>query len=339
MPRQLLRQLNSTSDVTHLALGNSLMAAGFKAAAFDADIKPMRAVGFNAALGATDPVEHLMLLRRVLRRGQTLTTVIYGFFDFQLTEPPLATNSDLIGNRAASYYLEPDLALKYYEMSPRDRLEFSLMRHVPIMVERGAIWQKVELMRRAMSQLGMPPVAINRMGQVSDFAMLEAGSPAAFTAHCDRSIAEHAKLSAPILQIIAESKAHGARVVIVEMPMHPFHQRTFYSLPAWNRYRDYVRTLVEQAGAVYLNASDWIERPDEFADHLHLSASGADDFSRRLADYLRDSNAANSAAPAAPLAIDPREIELRSSLETPSDLHRQPRRIVESPTCLDRRPD
>ncbi len=287
----MLRRLNATTDITHLALGNSLMAAGFDAAAFDRDMKPLRVVAFNAALGATDPVEHLMLLRRALSRDPTVTTVIYGFFDFQLTGPPVAANSDFIGNRAASYYLEPELALQYYDLKLRDRLQFDLMRHVPILVERGTIWEKVELIRRAMSQLGMPPVATNRMGQVSDFALLEAESPAAFAAHCDRAIAEHAQLNAPIAQIIGQSKQHGARVVIVEMPMHPSHRQTFYSLPAWNKYRDYVRSLVEQAGGKYLNASDWIEHADEFADHLHLSAAGADDFSRRLADYVRDSTA------------------------------------------------
>ncbi|MDO8431584.1 MAG: hypothetical protein Q7S58_04155 [Candidatus Binatus sp.] len=292
--------MNATDGITHLALGNSLMAAGFSAAAFDRYTKPLRAIAFNAALGASDPVEHLMLLRRALKRDPTVMTVIYGFFDFQLTGPLVAANSDFIGNRAASYYLEPELVLEYSDMSPRDRFDFNLMRHVPLLVERGTIWEKVELVRRAMSQLGMPPVATNRMGQVSDFAMLEADSPAAFAARSERAIAEHAKLSAPIAQIIEQSKQHGARVVIVEMPMHPYHQRTFYSLPAWSKYRDYVRSLVEQAGGNYLNASDWIERADDFADHLHLSAAGADDFSRRLADYVRASNAAPSAISVAP---------------------------------------
>jgi hypothetical protein len=273
------------------------MRAGFESATFDADMKPLRVAGFNAALGASDPVEHLMLLRRALRRDTTVKTVIYGFFDFQLTGQPFATNGDFIGNRAVSYYLEPDLSLKYYKMSARDRIHFSLMQHVPLLVERGTIWEKVERVRRAMSQLGMPPVATNRLGRVADFAMLEADSPAAFAAHCDRLIADHANLSDPVLQIIEQSKARGASVVIVAMPMHPRHQHEFYSLSAWAKYRDYLRTLVERAGATFTDASAWIDRPDEFADHLHLSPSGGEDFSRRLAGYLRESSAASASPP------------------------------------------
>ena len=181
----------------------------------------------------------------------------------------------------------------------------------------------------------MPPVAINRMGQVSDFAMLEAASPILF--RTDRSIGERQSRSIPANHRGIKGAWRASRDG--DVAMHPFHQRTFYSLPRGADIETMCVRWSNRLARFYLNASDWIERPDEFADHLHLSASGADDFSRRLADYLRDSNAANSAAPAAPLTIDPREIELCGSLETPSDLHRQPRGIVESPTCLDRRPD
>jgi hypothetical protein len=35
--------------------------------------------------------------------------------------------------------------------------------------------------------------------------------------------------------------------------------------------------------ATYLSAADGIEQANEFADHLHLARSGANDFSARLA--------------------------------------------------------
>jgi hypothetical protein len=120
VPRQLVHAMESTRGITHLALGNSLMAAGFDAAVFDRYMNPDRAIAFNGALGASSQVEHLTLLREALRRDSTIKVVIYGFFDFQPTESQVMKNSDLIGNLAASYYLEPALALRYYVYgSPR----------------------------------------------------------------------------------------------------------------------------------------------------------------------------------------------------------------------------
>ena len=292
--------MDDTRGLTHLALGNSLMAAGFDSSAFDQYLGSPNAVAFNAGLGSSYPVEHLILLRRALRDHSTINTVIYGFFDLQLTDNSAVTTSDLVGNRAASYYLEPDIALEYYRMSPRDRLAFELLRHVPMFVDRAAIWARVEQARRAMAQIGLPVVATNRFGQVSDFALLEARSSANFNGQCERALRETPELSAPVRQIIRQSQARGARVVIVEMPMSEYHRRTFYSVPGWVQYRDHVRALVEANGATYVAASDWIADPSEFADHLHLAPSGAQDFSRKLAVYCRTNKNARLASQRAP---------------------------------------
>jgi hypothetical protein len=75
-------------------------------------------------------------------------------------------------------------------------------------------------------------------------------------------------------------------VVIVEMPLPPAHQREFYSLPAWQEYRKYVADRVRRCGADYVQASDWINDPSEFQDPLHMTESGAAEFSRRLATTI-----------------------------------------------------
>jgi len=286
VPRQLVRELDATAGITHLALGNSLMAAGFDSSVFDASMAPQPVIAFNAGLGASGTVEQLMILQRALRDASTVKVVIYGFFDFQLTDPPSVTLSDLIGNRAAAFYLDPGLALRSYQMSPSDRLEFELLRHVPMVVERGGIWAKVEKMRREMGEVGMPPVETNRFGQVADFALLEARSPADFASQCERG--QKTRLSQPVVEMIADAHARGAQVVIVEMPMHPYHQSHFYALASWDKYRDHLRKLVEAQQATYLNADDWIEDQNEFADHLHLAPSGAKDFTARLAVRIRE---------------------------------------------------
>ena len=80
--------MDETRGLTHLALGNSLMAAGFDSSAFDQYLGSPNAVAFNAGLGSSYPVEHLILLRRALRDHSTINTVIYGFFDLQLDFVP-----------------------------------------------------------------------------------------------------------------------------------------------------------------------------------------------------------------------------------------------------------
>jgi len=298
VPRRLVRQLDATHEITHLALGNSLIAAGFDPSAFDASMAPMPAVAFNAGLGASGTVEHLMILQRALHDADPVKVVIYGFFDFQLTDPPTATLTDFFGNRAVAFYLDPAIALRTYQMSPVDRLGFDLLRHVPMVVERAGVWANVEKIRRAMGQVGMPPAETNRFGRAADFALLEARSPDDFAAQCEAG--QKADLSQPILQMIADAHAHGAQVVIVEMPMHPYHQTHFYALPAWDQYRDHLRKLVAAQHATYLNAADWIQDPDEFADHLHLAPSGAKDFSRRLAVKIREMNFSSTTAATTP---------------------------------------
>ena len=286
VPRQLVRQIDAAQGITHLALGNSLIAAGFDPPAFDASMAPQPAVAFNAGLGASATVEHLMILQRALRDEKKVQVVIYGFFDFQLTDAPSATLTDFFGNRAAAFYLDPGLALRTYQMSPSDRLEFDLLRHVPMVVERAGIWANVEKMRRAMGEVGMPPADSNRFGRAGDFALLEARSPADFASQCE--LGQKASLSQPVLEMIADAHARGAQVVVVEMPMHPYHQSHFYALDAWDKYRGHLRKLVEAQHATYLNAADWIRDANEFADHLHLTPSGARDFSRRLAAKIRE---------------------------------------------------
>lgn len=287
VPRQLIQGIESSPRITQLALGNSLMAAGFDAPVFDRYMRPPRSYAFNAGLGASSPVEHLMLLRLAIRHDPAIEQVIYGFFDFQLTEPPAIRNQDLIGNLAASYYLEPGIALKYYQMDARDRLEFRVMRLFPMLVERGTLWEKIELWRRAVGEIGMPRTMTNQFGRVHDFELLEARSSAAFARQCEESSKPAVGLQAPIAEIIRESRARGAKVVFVEMPMSPYHRETFYRLASWDRYRQKLRGLIDDAGAEYVSASDWIQNPDEFADNLHLAPAGAEDFSRHLALYLR----------------------------------------------------
>jgi hypothetical protein len=130
----------------------------------------------DMAMGASNPAEHLLRLRAALRDDDHARLLLYGFYDFQLADPVAVTFSDLIGNHDLLYYDEPEFARRYYSMSRYDATGFEIARRFPLLAERGAIWAKVEQVRRAISQQGMPTQATNPFGRVADFTLLEAKS-------------------------------------------------------------------------------------------------------------------------------------------------------------------
>ena len=92
----------------------------------------------DMAMGASNPAEHLLRLRAALRDDDHARLLLYGFYDFQLTDPVAVTFSDLIGNHDLLYYDEPEFARRYYSMSRYDATGFEIARRFPLLAERGA---------------------------------------------------------------------------------------------------------------------------------------------------------------------------------------------------------
>jgi len=288
VPRQRIRVIVSApKSIDVLGMGNSLMAAGFDPAAFEEKwAKAGRScTAVNGALGATGPIEHLALTR-LAYRGHSVAILVYGFFDQQLASNVAVKNSEIIGNHSMLYYLEPELTLRYAGFDLCDRLLFRAYSSLALLRERGAIWAKVERLRRTMASVGTPGEQTNQFGRAADFALLEANDSRAFRLSCERVIRSNQFLSAPVAALFRQALQQGSMVVVVEMPMHPEHIKRFYDQPIWADFRTKTRQYVERTGASYLNASTWIQDKSMFEDHLHLSAAGAHDFSQRLAEYL-----------------------------------------------------
>lgn len=127
--------------------------------------------------------------------------------------------------------------------------------------ERGAVWGKVELVRRAISQQGMPAEARNQFGRAGDVTLLEAKSRDEFEQHC--AAASQTTLNAPVAEIIREAQEKGIRVVFIVMLLTPRRVRLSYGATAWASYQQHIRQLLD----------------------LHLS-QGPEEFSRRLAAAL-----------------------------------------------------
>jgi hypothetical protein len=269
-------------------LGNSLIEAGCDASAFQsawsqASTSP---VAVNLGLGATTPVEHYLILKRAFSQPAHIKYVIYGFFDDQLNVPPSGNWDDLIGNRALSYYFPRDAAAFYEPNSRLAAYQMVLTEHVPMLAERSSLWDKVELFRRHLDQIGMPKQKVNRFGRVGDFNALEASDVPSFTERCEAIVHARENFSAPIQAMIDLAHQHGAKFYFVEMPMSPRHLQTFYSLPVWARTRVYLQSLASRKDVTYITASGWVPDSTDFEDTVHLNEQGAKAFSAQLATVM-----------------------------------------------------
>ena len=279
IPRQMARRIDQSPRITDLFAGNSLMAAGFEAEPFERACPGRRVL--NIGLGSSSPVEHDILLRRSLRLEPN--RVYYGFFDAQLIDPMPGEWGDLVGNRAMAYYLDLEVAIRFY--AAEDPLRAGLMRVVslmPMVVERYAIWARVEKLRRRLSGIGYPTGPSNRFGRAEDFRLLEFADAAEFRRACQSAVDDRKPLIPPVLDMLRIAREHKIKLTVVEMPMTSDHRRRFYDQPEWARLRRSLEDQVRREGGSYLVASDWVG-DDGFADHLHLNAKGAAQFSRRIA--------------------------------------------------------
>jgi hypothetical protein len=284
-PRQVMRHARQSQSASVVALGNSLVAAGFDEAAFDsgAGLSAPRGSA-NLGLGATTPVEHLLLLRYALSHGIRPHLVLYGFYDFQLTTPVQFTTSELFGNHAMLYYVEPLYARRFYSLPLHDAFQFRAMHSLPMFADRGAIWAKVEILRRAIAQQGMPAELSNSMGRAADFSLLEAADTNDFRRQCEAGL--NLPLIPPVSELLRQAHDLGVTVAVVEMPMREQHRRIFYRTACWSQYTTHIRNLLAPFGAIYVDASGWIQDESLFDDPLHLSEGGAAQFSQRLGGVL-----------------------------------------------------
>jgi hypothetical protein len=286
VPRRLMRHARESESAVVLALGNSLIVAGFDEAAFDADAGLSAPRGAaNLGIGATAPVEHLLLLRYALAHGMRPHLVVYGFYDFQLTAPTIFATSDLIGNNAMLYYVEPLYARGFYTLSRHDAFEFRAMYSYPMFADRGAVWAKIEMLRRALAQQGMPSERTNRFGRVSDFSQLESANADGFRRQCEASM--NLPLAPAVGELVRQSNVAGATIALVAMPMRQAHRNLFYGTRCWSEYVTRIGSLLEPSTANFIDASSWIQDDSLFDDAMHLSPGGADQFSRRLGNTIK----------------------------------------------------
>jgi hypothetical protein len=285
-----LDQIRTSQNPNLLFVGNSLLDGRVDgdAIASVSTAVPLRPL--NAALGATNSPEHLLLFDYATRIHPGIRTLVIGFFDLGLTSGETDHVMSLTGNRILGFdsRFSPREVADAYRFGPADRIELAMLRRFPLVANRANIWKYVELLRRHMGTMGMPSVATNSMGNVGDFSALEASSPSSFDTQIASYLAHPGSFN-PSYETIAEhARANGIQVVLVAMPMSPSHWNAFYSRPSWNRYLETIQSIATRRGFRFIDASGWMPSEDKFVDHLHMSHAAAHEFSLRIGHQIDD---------------------------------------------------
>jgi hypothetical protein len=288
------RKLDAVRDSQNpnlVFIGNSLLDGrvdenAFAKAARGADYRPL-----NSALGATRPPEQELLFDYSTQSHPGIRTLVLGFFDLQLTTQDQSRVTDLTGNRMVGIdrrFPASEVA-SVYKFGMLDRMELEAIRYMPMAANRANLWKYVELLRRSMEAMGMPPIQSNGMGRVADLAALEFGSLDSFDAQARTFIAHPDHFDTNYESMISQAHRSGMNIVILLMPMSPYHQATFYERPIWRQYIASVKALADRSGIRWIDASGWLPAEDDFVDHLHMSQDAAHNFSVRLGEALSES--------------------------------------------------
>ena len=279
-----LEAIRGAQNPNLLFVGNSLLDTRVDAPAIEAaSSHGLHLVPLDSALGATEPPDQLLLFNYSTQCHPGMRMMVLGIYDFQLTAPNHSRLSDLTGNRvlAIDHRFPVSEIAAVYGFDRFEQAEFEAMRVLPVVAYRTNAWKYTELLRRKMGSMGMPVVASNSMGQVNDFAALEANSVEDFDAQA-RAFLANPTLNKSYESMFSQAQSTGMKIIVVVMPMSPSHRQTFYDRPLWSQYLSAVKALLQQRGIQVIDAGNWMPSQEDFVDHLHMSPSAARTFSFRL---------------------------------------------------------
>lgn len=279
LPRQAHARLQRATSVTDLFVGNSLMAAGLDERAWQSAAPGT--VPLNASLGFTFSVEHYLL--SLSYAGRPPRRFFYGYYGDQLSEEPHARFSELRANRTLVFFADRDTAARYlYPDNPLWRAEFRVLARLPLFTERGAIWERVEVLRRRLGEYGRGQEETNRFGRARDFGFLDERAEW-FVGTLRAAPAGECSLAPALAAMLRRQRAIGSEVIVIRMPSPRRFRERYHGAPEWRAYEQCIRARLTEAGMTrHVDAADWIE--DElFMDPAHLGPAGATAFTRRLA--------------------------------------------------------
>lgn len=280
--RQHLLKVEAINHHAILLCGNSLMAVAGDTEGMEEILKRKVA---NIALGATNPVEHLMILEHA--KPSNPIVVVYGFFDLQLSDNTTATWREIVGNRTVGLVANPAAAIDLYcKDAPQNRPGLLFASYLPTIQDRLSVWSRVELMRRNLEEIGLQKSNTNRFGRVHDFTLLESRQSEETEYALSAAVSRQPVWNTAVEQLLEDTKKSSSLLVFVRMPMPSRHRANLYSTASYQRYFDRICSDATARGVKVIDASDWIS-DSAFADSIHANAAGASVFSSKLATVLR----------------------------------------------------
>ena len=288
--RKKIIEIQDASSPNTVLIGSSIVGHHFNQdlvnKGLGAQHSPVKLV--DTALGGCEAQEQSLLMQYALHEHPTVDTAIVGMRDFQLTEDRHEHPKDLTGNRTVAVDLPLSLGdvADAYQFSPIDRMEFELLRLIPMFAYRQNVWKNVELLRRSMEQIGMPHKAENGWGRAEDFAALADIPIGTFDKLAQQFAEEPTHFNHSYEDIFHESAQRHMKVIVVLMPLPQEHRARYYARSSWVDYVAKLRKLCVSRGYTVIDASDWLNDSTFFADSIHMSQAGNDAFSYRFGQEL-----------------------------------------------------
>jgi hypothetical protein len=292
-----LEIIRTAQEPNLLFVGNSLLdqtvdEVALAQAGREARLKPL-----NGALGGTRPPEQRLLFEYAVRTHPEIRTLVVGIYDFQITEPDRTQVAGLVGNRMVG--IDPRFPISevasVYGFGPVDEVEIEALRLLPIVANRGNAlayvemmrrWRRVEQLRRSMESMGMLHVDPDRIAGADGIPVIESADVDKFDASA-RSFIEHPDhFNTSYEAIFDQASGAGMHVIILVMPISPFHLATYYSRPLWRDYLSALTKLAARRNIRVIDGSDWQPLPEDFDDHVHMSREGGHRFSILLGTEL-----------------------------------------------------
>jgi hypothetical protein len=288
VPNQVLRSALAAGDGCVVTIGDSRIAAGIDPAALASTFEASRAQACVASLGigAVGIEGQTLALRAYLSAPRSPRVVVLGAGP--LLPADTIDPSDMAGNAAEELAWSraadvtdffPNFPLRYLDPG----LRFSIARTNAIQSYASLVWIKVQGVQSAL--IGNAPGGpANRFGLIEDMQTLARGFATAATVLLQRWAGRWR--NSPWFETIrTQTRASGAVLVVVHVPVREIYRRNVNQTALWKSYETWLRADLASHGDVYVDLSGSLD-DGLLEDGVHANALGARLFSRAVGDAI-----------------------------------------------------
>ena len=284
-PNRLLRDAVAAGDGCVLTIGDSRMEAGIDRDSLNDALSGGRSTGCVASLGigAVGLEGQSLALRRYLSVRQSPPLVVLGAGVLLPAEP--VDPSQMVGNAAVelAWASATDVTNFFPGFPFREidaGLRFSIERTNAMQSYASLIWAKVQNVQAGLTggQERIGPA--NRFGLVQDMNKLADAFATDATQRLERWAGDWRE-SSWFEHIDWLVQQHGAKLVVVHIPMNSAYRQRVNQTELWGSYSAWLAKDLTQRGDAYVDLSASVD-DGHFGDGVHVDHEGAQVFSRAL---------------------------------------------------------